>query len=355
MTWWKLWSRGNISTKHSWDFSLCTYFVQKKHKYSEAVPLVDARLLHTVSFRSIQCWFNGMYPLVCNSVEEKLSIFAQTNVIFSLSDKQNYVTLVHLVVLFDTFTCLWAGYLSRYSDWLQAGLSGDQIPVGMRFSAPVQTSPGVHPASCRTGTESIPGVKSGRDVTLTPHQLLVPWSWKSRAIPLLPLWAVRPVQSLSACTRVHFTFYLLHVSSINISHHQVGHFFFLLAKQQWARVFSFTRFLDHTQWRTTVSRTPLDEWSARRRDLYLTTHNTHNTHTHTHPCPDGIRTNNLSRRGAAFLPLRPRGYWDEQVGHWYTQTRGEDSPYKQIILAGQDDIVRYSNTKRKITFYTHCI
>jgi len=35
-------------------------------------------------------------------------------------------------------------------------------------------------------------------------------------------------------------------------------------------------FLNHTQRRTTVSRTPLDEWSARRRDLYLTTHNTHN-------------------------------------------------------------------------------
>ena len=30
----------------------------------------------------------------------------------------------------------------------------------------------------------------------------------STAIPLLPLWAVRPVQSLSACTRVHFTFLL---------------------------------------------------------------------------------------------------------------------------------------------------
>ena len=28
----------------------------------------------------------------------------------------------------------------------------------------------------------------------------------STAIPLLPLWAVRPVQSLSACTRLHFTF-----------------------------------------------------------------------------------------------------------------------------------------------------
>ena len=28
--------------------------------------------------------------------------------------------------------------------------------------------------------------------------------------------------------------------------------------------------LDHTQRRSTVGRTPLDEWSARRRDLYLT-------------------------------------------------------------------------------------
>ena len=35
--------------------------------------------------------------------------------------------------------------------------------------------------------QSFPGVKSGRGVTLTPHPLLVPWSWKGRAIPLLPL------------------------------------------------------------------------------------------------------------------------------------------------------------------------
>ena len=45
---------------------------------------------------------------------------------------------------------------------------------------------------------------------------------------------------------------------------------------QWARASSFTKFLDHTQRRTTVGRTPLDEWSARRRDLHLTTHNNHN-------------------------------------------------------------------------------
>ena len=35
-------------------------------------------------------------------------------------------------------------------------------------------------------------------------------------------------------------------------------------------VASFLRFLYHTKWHTTVGRIPLDEWSARRRDLYLT-------------------------------------------------------------------------------------
>jgi len=48
---------------------------------------------------------------------------------------------------------------------------------------------------------------------------------------------------------------------------------------QWARASSLMRFLDHTRQHTTVSRTPLDEWSPRRRDFYLTTHNTHNRHT----------------------------------------------------------------------------
>jgi len=36
------------------------------------------------------------------------------------------------------------------------------------------------------GTGSFPGVKSGRGVTLTPQPLLVPWSWKGRAIPVPP-------------------------------------------------------------------------------------------------------------------------------------------------------------------------
>jgi hypothetical protein len=42
---------------------------------------------------------------------------------------------------------------------------------------------------------------------------------------------------------------------------------------------SVLRFLDHIQRRVTVCRTPLDEWSVRRKDLYLTTHNIHNRQT----------------------------------------------------------------------------
>jgi hypothetical protein len=52
------------------------------------------------------------------------------------------------------------GYLSRYSDLLRTGRSGDRIPVGERFSTPVQTGSGAHPASYKMGTESFPGGKA---------------------------------------------------------------------------------------------------------------------------------------------------------------------------------------------------
>ena len=54
------------------------------------------------------------------------------------------------------------------------GLDGPGIePGGARFSAPVQTGPEAHPASCTMDTGSFPGVKCCRGVTLTPHPLLV--------------------------------------------------------------------------------------------------------------------------------------------------------------------------------------
>ena len=46
-------------------------------------------------------------------------------------------------------------------------------PVGARFSAPVQTGPEAHTASCTMGTGSLPAVRCCLGVTLTPHPLLV--------------------------------------------------------------------------------------------------------------------------------------------------------------------------------------
>jgi hypothetical protein len=113
---------------------------------------------------------------------------------------------------------------------------------------------------------------------------------------------------------------------------------------------SSTKFLDYTQRRATVGRTPLDEWSARCRDLYLTTHKTDKQ-----PCArwefflqcSGIglsivvctvsycmlwifwagkirrlrsganRTHDRSKRAAVDLRLRPRGRWNR---HGRTET-----------------------------------
>jgi len=48
----------------------------------------------------------------------------------------------------------------QYSDSLLAGRSGDRIPVRARFSAPVQTGPGTHPASYTKGYRVFPGGKA---------------------------------------------------------------------------------------------------------------------------------------------------------------------------------------------------
>jgi hypothetical protein len=51
------------------------------------------------------------------------------------------------------------GWLSWYNDSLRAGRPGDRIPVGARFPTPIQTGPGVHPASYTKDTGSFPGIE----------------------------------------------------------------------------------------------------------------------------------------------------------------------------------------------------
>ena len=59
---------------------------------------------------------------------------------------------------------------------------------------------------------------------------------------------------------------------------------------------------------TTLSTSPLDEWSARSRDLYLTKHNTDKRQISM--SVGGIRTHSASNRKPADPSLRHHGHWD---------------------------------------------
>jgi hypothetical protein len=66
-----------------------------------------------------------------------------------------------------------------------------------------------------------------------------------------------------------------------------------------------------------LGRTPPDEWSARRRDLYLTTHNIRKRQRAKPLAEFEPRTHNTSKRAAADPRLRLRGHWDRHsYGIW---------------------------------------
>ena len=125
------------------------------------------------------------------------------------------------VLSFTEYTCAYCGPGSSVAiaTELRAGRSGDRIPVGRDFP-PIQTGPGAHPASCAMGTGSFPGVKYSWGVLLTTHPLLVPRSWKSRAIPLPTLWATTGPVTGTIYTSMFiffsylFGFRLFHCSSL---------------------------------------------------------------------------------------------------------------------------------------------
>jgi hypothetical protein len=93
-----------------------------------------------------------------------------------------------------------------------------------------------------------------------------------------------------------------------------------------AMVSAFLRFVDHTQWRNTVNRTSLDEWSIRHRDLYVTTHNTHNRQT---SCP-WRDLNPQSYQASCFRSLpwtaQPLGFAVDTLAEAYSKTDCENSP-----------------------------
>jgi len=81
--------------------------------------------------------------------------------------------------------CCWPGQLRRYSNSLRAGRSGDRIPGEPRVSDRPDR-PWSPPSLLYNGYRVFQGGKESPGRDADPSPLLVPWSRKSRAIPLLP-------------------------------------------------------------------------------------------------------------------------------------------------------------------------
>ena len=83
---------------------------------------------------------------------KKKKQIAKINYLHSRSEKETFLHLTALSIVNIMGRDSSVGIATRY------GLDGpgNRIPVGARFSAPVQTCPGVYPASCTIRTASFP-------------------------------------------------------------------------------------------------------------------------------------------------------------------------------------------------------
>ena len=81
---------------------------------------------------------------------------------------------------------------------------------------------------------------------------------------------------------------------------------------------------------TTLGKTPLDELSARRRDLYLTKHNTHKRQTSMSPA--GFEPAIPTSKQPHVHALRPRGQWDLPQTSISTNTRTSKGRSLSVLL-----------------------
>ena len=111
-------------------------------------------------------------------------------------------------------------------------------------------------------------------------------------------------------------------------------FVFGATTPQWATASSFLRFLDHTQRRITAGSTPLEVWSARHRDLYLTTHT---VTTEKLPCPPAPVV--------GFEPTISAGEWPQT----YALDRAATGTGQTLYVAHRILCINYSH----LQFFPH--
>ena len=147
--------------------------------------------------------------------------------------------------------------------------------------------------------------------------------------PRRPRFNPRPVHVRFLVDEVILWQVLLSVFfNVNFIHFPCNYIFvcFWRDSPRWAGVSSFTRFPFHTR-HITVGKTPLDDWSARLRDLCLTTHNTHNKH----PCPrwdSNPQSQQASGRRPTPYTARPLG----PAGNCFTFTKFITNLYYTIYF-----------------------
>ena len=183
------------------------------------MPFPNSALIHQSIWRNIPWHFNLYQHLCQNLCSLRITLFSSlpslkcwlscwlafrlfVNFAIDISKRTPFTTFWLDMFISNAYAMCVVGISTGY------GLDGPGIESRWErdFLHLSRTALGPTRSPVQWVTCLSPGVKSGRIMTLTPHSLLAPWSRKARAVTLIPLWTVRPKQSLSACTRVHFTF-----------------------------------------------------------------------------------------------------------------------------------------------------
>jgi len=101
-----------------------------------------------------------------------------TNIRLQLASRVGFSRRRFSPIILYTFSLNYNHFINSVGKATAYGLDGPGIESRWeaRFSPPVQTGPEAHPASCKMGTGSFPGVRCCLGVKLTPSALPVPRS-----------------------------------------------------------------------------------------------------------------------------------------------------------------------------------